>query len=331
MKTRIAAVNFFMVVVLSCAYLHGAPAHAQAQGAPDYSPPDPELEVESLDRLKHKSVDNRRGIDRLQAMKASSKLVDALQLPCELTDAIPAGDGTAHINGNAIDIDSYEVACSNGMGYILISQGQKQPTFMSCFAAAAPSDSANAGSGRRKKKELTCRLPVNDTNVMATTMLTGLSAKCTVGGISTFGVNATNHTEYVEVACTGNIGYVLVIPQKADATTQIAVMSCQDAARHSLRCQLTSSNSGPAAPAPVTMQTLYDALKQNGVSCKSQLQLRMIGREAAKRRYVVEARCPEQPSGMVAYIPLEDNTNKYETIDCNEALKRQITCQFTAK
>jgi len=47
MKTRIAAVNFFMVVVLSCAYLHGAPAHAQAQGAPDYSPPDPELEVET--------------------------------------------------------------------------------------------------------------------------------------------------------------------------------------------------------------------------------------------------------------------------------------------
>jgi hypothetical protein len=46
---------------------------------------------------------------------------------------------------------------------------------------------------------------------------------------------------------------------------------------------------------------------------------------------VVEAQCPDHPAGLIAYIPLEDNTNKFETIDCSEAAKRQISCQLNAK
>jgi len=335
---RIAALSLVMVVTLSIVCVPSVHAQtpaqpATAQPAPDFQRPDREFETEDLNRLKDQATDSNRGINRLQAMKVVPKFIQDSQLSCELTDVRQAGTGRTYVNGNAVGIESYEVDCSNGLGYILVSKNQQTPTIMSCFSMASANDAAIARGEKpsRRSAPVSCRLPANqDTKLMAGNLLKGLSATCTVNEVSTFGVNAKNHTEYVEVACDNNIGYVLMIPQLTNSTTPLSVMSCQDAARHSLQCKLTSNSSGPTTPPPVTMQTLYDALKQNGVSCTSP-QLRLIGREATKKRYVVEARCPEQSGGLVAYIPLEDNSNKFETIDCNEALKRQITCQFTSK
>jgi hypothetical protein len=78
------------------------------------------------------------------------------------------------------------------------------------------------------------------------------------------------------------------------------------------------------------MQTFRDALKQNDVNCQP-TNMRMIGRESIDKRYVVEVQCQEQPNGLVAFIPVAGNTNKFETIDCTAAVERQIRCELTAK
>jgi hypothetical protein len=139
-----------------------------------------------------------------------------------------------------------------------------------------------------------------------------------------FGFSASSQTEYSEVACADGKGYLLKMP-RIGAT--VSVLSCQEAAQQGLKCRLTE---GGRVAAAATMQTFREALKQNGVRCEP-TQMRTIGRESVDKRYVVEVQCPEQPNGLVAFIPLEGNTHPFETIDCPAAVERQIQCQYPAR
>jgi hypothetical protein len=60
--------------------------------------------------------------------------------------------------------------------------------------------------------------------------------------------------------------------------------------------------------------------------------LRLIGQEDNRKRYVTWSNtgCPDQPTGMVAYIPLAGHTNPYESIDCATAPTRGVPCKLTA-
>jgi hypothetical protein len=103
-------------------------------------------------------------------------------------------------------------------------------------------------------------------------------------------------------------------------------MSCQEAAIQGLKCRLTDA--APVA-SPVSMQALRDALKSNGVNCEP-TQMRLVGREAVDKRYVVELQCLEQPKGIVALIPLDGNSNPFETMTCAAAAEQEILCKFIA-
>ena len=108
-------------------------------------------------------------------------------------------------------------------------------------------------------------------------------------------------------------------------TAMASVISCQEAAKYGMKCRLTDG--GPVS-ATVSQQALRDALKQNGVNCEP-MQMRVVGRESESKRYVVELQCPQQPKGLIAFIPLEGNTNKFETLDCPAAAEQEIPCQLT--
>jgi hypothetical protein len=77
------------------------------------------------------------------------------------------------------------------------------------------------------------------------------------------------------------------------------------------------------------MDTFKDALAQHGVSCRID-QIRMIGQEDNRKRYVVEYRCADQSAAMVAFIPLQGNANPYEALDCADAMARGVACTFTS-
>jgi hypothetical protein len=145
----------------------------------------------SADMLKLRDITVR---DRAKAKEESGKLVRAIQLSCELTDAALIGRGKGNADGKIIDVNAYEVACSNHAGYILVSQGSEKPLAM---------------------------------------------------------------------------------------------------------CEPTN--------------------------------MRVIGRESVDKRYVVEVKCQEQTNGLVAFIPVGGNTNKFEAIDCAAAVERQIRCELGAK
>jgi hypothetical protein len=276
------------------------------------------------DLEKMRGADDRNSAQaKALATAESSKIVTAIGLPCEVTDAEWVGRGHVSDRGKTIDLKVYEVACKGGTGFLLESGGQS-PLATSCFAAEA-THAADIVEGR--KSDLYCQLPANkDIKAMAGNLLATTSTSCGVKDVRWFGLSTSRETEYAEVACSDGHGYLLRLPRTA-AAAQVSALGCRDAATQGLKCHLTDG--GPVST-PVTLATFRDALKQNGVSCEPD-HMRVVGRERVDKRYVVEVQCPQQPAGLVAFIPLEGSTNKFEAIDCLAAVDRGVTCQFTNK
>jgi hypothetical protein len=273
------------------------------------------------DTLKLRDITVR---DRAKAKQESGKLVSAIQLSCELTDAALIGRGKGNADGKIIDVNAYEVACSNRAGYILVSQGAQNPVAISCFAANAMHAARDA---KDESADLYCQLAANkDVKVMAASLMATAGTTCAVNDVRWFGQNALTQTDYSEVACADGNGFLLRIAQTGPAA-EVSVIGCQEAAKRGLKCHLTD---GGAVTSPVTLQAFRDALKQNEVNCEP-TNMRIIGRESVDKRYVVEVTCQEQPNGLVAFIPVAGNTNKFEAIDCAAAVERQIRCELGAK
>jgi len=261
--------------------------------------------------------------DKAKVRADVEKIINSAELSCRIKNAELVGIGEMLENGKKVPTHIYEVACIDSVGFILQPQGTQQPRMVSCFEAAIFESSGKIKSD----SAFLCKLPENgDVKVTAAALLTKQDRACAVSAIRWMGITASRQTEFTEVSCADGSGYLLQIP-RINSDASVAAINCADAARQGLRCRL--SDSGPIAQ-PLTMQSYLDALKQHGVSCEP-VQLRVIGREVTNKRYVVEAQCIEQPKGIVAYLPLEGNTNKFEMIDCDAALQRNIRCKFIAK
>jgi hypothetical protein len=260
---------------------------------------------------------------RAEAIQAAEKPISALSLSCKPTDAQRIGHGKATINGKRVEVVAYEVACGNGMGYLLASLGTEMPIAVSCFAAAATRADSIA---RGEKSDVYCQLAANkDVKAMAASLMTAAGTSCTVNDLRWFGLAAATHTEYTEVQCGDGSGYLLRAQQVGPAA-QITALSCREAAQQGMKCHLTD---GGPVPVPVTMQRFRDALKEGGVSCEP-TQMRLVGRETVSRRYVVEMQCPDMTE-LVAFIPLDDDTKKFETLDCTAAMQRNIVCTLNPR
>jgi hypothetical protein len=276
------------------------------------------------DVLFHLGERNRRAkeSDKDFWRKESARLIQELSLPCELVDAERAGGGKIQVDGRPLEITVYEAACRSGTGYFLVSQPPQKSLGISCFAAEAAHATEVAHGA--KPDDFTCALAGHtDVRMMAASVVKGAGTVCDVSNYRWVGVGTVNGTEYSEVACADGQGYVLEVPGSGP-TAQVAVVGCQDAVKQGVKCALT------AVTLPVTLETFRDALKDHAVDC-TPAKIRYIGRETQGRRYVVEVQCPQQPKGLVAFIPLEGNPKPFETLDCSAAVARAVKCTLTAK
>lgn len=288
-------------------------------------------------------VDNTRRLERKDlvsktlASKRSTVMLDALHIDCKLADAEHLASGKTG-GSNPVSVGLYEVACTNGMGYLLTLMGLSSASAISCFAASATQPAA----ANPANVQLKCQLPANqDLNVMATAVMRNAGTACEVHGLQWLGQGAAPATDYTEVACNDGQGFVLRTPAPGSPGA-IDVLNCSEAARHGAQCKLsaavvaaaaTTAAQGSATPAVEKrpdLQWFKDALSKNGVSCDVK-KARVVGRESVKRRYVVEYQCPQQPRGLVAYVPSAgDAVNAFESMDCDAAAGRKIACQFVA-
>lgn len=288
--------------------------------------------VDSTRRLERKSL-----LPKSTATKRSKVMLEALHINCQLTDAEQLGSGKTAAGG---DIGLYEADCANGMGYLLTLVGRDSATGISCFAASAtqPGDTSDPA-----KVDTRCHLPAGqDINAMATTVMRNAGTACDAHGVKWLGQSGSPALDYTEVACNEGGGFVLRTPAPGSVSGAVDVLSCSDAATHGAHCQLSApaatvaAASAPAAsgggslpegPRP-NLQWFKEALSKNGVSCDV-TKARVVGRESIKRRYIVEYQCPQQPQGIVAYVPSPgDTASAFESMDCAAAAERKIACQF---
>ncbi len=270
------------------------------------------------DRAKGKTLKDLLADDKADAIA----LTKSMPLSCDVTEAMLAAQGPVTTDGKTVNTKTYEAACADGMGYFLISQDPGKPYGFSCFAADA-TRAADVAAGRTPGA--VCKLPPNaDMKAMATAVMSKAGRNCNVRDYRWVGQSSANNTEFDEVACTDGQGY-MITSALPGSTEPIRVETCHDSATAGLPCKL-SDNGAPA----ITLQTFKDALARHNVTCDaSDKDMRVIGQETIKKRYVVEFQCSQQPRGLVALIPLNGDTAPFETLDCAAASKRGIKCSLT--
>lgn len=253
---------------------------------------------------------------------AATALVAGMPLSCQVAKAIMAAEGPETVNGKTVQTKTYETVCANGMGYFLISRESGTPSGISCFAADTLK-AADIAAGRKPGPY--CSLAeLADVKAMATNVITRAGTPCTVRDYRYLGLNAAAHTEFDEIACNNNSGYILAIALPGSAAS-VRVSTCRDSALRGLPCKL-SDNGGVV----ITVETFKQALAQRGVACTAaDNEVHVFGQENAQKRYVVEFKCHERPQGLVSYIPLADNKAPFEALDCAAASRRGVKCILT--
>jgi hypothetical protein len=260
---------------------------------------------------------------RAKAKAQSVPLLQTLQISCDINDAklVVVGKRRPASGGKEVETRVYEVACKGSLGYLLETQGADKPIAISCLNAE---EVRAADAAKGKEPTFFCNLPGNkDVYAWVASMITAATgARCEISTLQFFGRSESTHSDYSEAACQDGNGFLLRVAQPGSQANSV-VMSCLEAAKQSIKCKLTDP--GPVE-APVTLQTFKDALGRNGVTCTVG-QIRLIGQEENLKRYVVEYLCAEQANGVVAFIPLQGNSNPFDSLDCATALSsRGVTC-----
>jgi hypothetical protein len=322
----ILAVVICMICALPAVHAQNAPGTHMENGGLNGSLTHEDLEKLSGDHKQDTSADAPQDpAARAKAKSQSEKLVRDLQLSCELSDAqlVVAGTRRAPSANKAVETRVYEVACRGSLGYLLETQGTEKPISISCLSAE---EARAADVAKGKQPGFFCKLPENKDvyATVASLIAAGGGSPCAVSNIQLYGRSESTQSEFNEVTCKDGQGFLLRTPMPG-SEAKITVTSCADAAKQGIKCRLTDS--GPIET-PVTLETFKGALAQNGVSCKIG-QIRLIGQEDHLKRYVVEYRCADRPAGMIAFIPLEGNTNAYESLACESAASRSVSCEFT--
>ncbi len=280
---------------------------------------------EYADRARRLTKDDKAKGKTLADLLAEDKataeaLAASMPLSCKVNEAMMVAQGPDTIDGKSVDTRTFEVTCANGMGYFLISVEPGKPYGFSCLAAEA-THLADVAAGR--PPGTVCQLPANaNLKAMLGSVMSHAGVTCTVKDHRWTGQSIATNTEFNEIVCEGGAGYMLVTALPGSAAPVRAV-SCHDSAMQGLPCKL--SDNGVQL---VTLQTFKDALAQHQIACDAGDQdIHVFGKENVKKRYVVQFRCAQNGTTLVAFIPLEGATAPFEAIDCQAAAKRGFKCQ----
>ena len=280
------------------------------------------LDLISKEALKQKREKLGLTPEQLQAQDKAdvTALANSIQFPCDVTNAQLLLEGNETIDGKPVKTKSYEAACGNGFGYFIVGREQPgRPSGFTCFGADAMHE---IDLKAHRQPGPVCGLPESlDMKTIATNVLLRQGKNCLVRDIKWVGQSAKSNTDYTEIACNDGNGFILASPLPG-STMKPLILKCHDAAMQGTPCKL--SDNGQV----ITVQTFKDALAQHQVACDAS-DVRVIGKETAKQRHVVEFKCKQHTEGLVAYIPLDGNAAPFEALDCAAAAKRGTVCKLT--
>jgi hypothetical protein len=175
---------------------------------------------------------------RTTGMKDAPAVLQQAGVDCTVSDAYLMGNGEAKVDGKSVKSSLYEVACQQGLGYVVISTPGAPAQSYDCLTMKETADKAVAA---KTKPGPTCVLPGNaDPKQGLVPLLTKAGVDCgTVTAAHWMGASPTDKISLYEAACSNGMGYVLTEPQ-AGSTKTLSAMDCIKAPAIGLECTLTS-------------------------------------------------------------------------------------------
>ena len=158
-------------------------------------------------------------------MKEAPAVVQAAQLPCTVSDAVYLGAAGA--------AKYYEVACKEGLGFTVGSDGKAAPDVRDCVMNATPGADG-------KPNSLACKLPENRANkAPLQSYATAGGADCAVDKERYVGSSDTQN--FYEVSCSGSGGYILTVARSYAGAPKATDCTEFDPAS-GVKCTLISSS-----------------------------------------------------------------------------------------
>ncbi|HEY8616747.1 hypothetical protein [Phenylobacterium sp.] len=170
---------------------------------------------------------------RKQGMAEAPALVQTLGLACNVTDARFVGKQEDKKAKTSTSF--YEVACQQGMGFVVQAPAGGAPTAFTCIEA-------NTVPEGGKEAALPCKLPANsDPKSVLTPMIQKAGAACTPERVRGIGQGKTQ--TFIEVACQGGEGYVVIASAPFDPAKPATAQNCLnfDDANGNIKCTLTDA------------------------------------------------------------------------------------------
>lgn len=173
---------------------------------------------------------------RKSGMAQAPAVVQAAGLSCQVADARLIGEDKKS------KTSYFEVACGPGqMGYVLQKPAEGSITAYSCVEANTPPAPGQAPSAP-------CMLPGNaDPKAVLQPLIKAAGADCIPEQVRGIGQTKTN--TYMEVACQGGTGYILLAPVPFDSAKPLQAQNClmYDDAETNIKCALTDKATRLAA------------------------------------------------------------------------------------
>ena len=180
------------------------------------------------------------GMEKAPAIIASSGI------GCSLTDARFIGSSDEKKDGAKVTTAFFEVACSEGLGYIIQAKTDgTAPMTYDCVATSAPVVGAD---GKSTPNSLACALPGNaNPSASLQPMLAKAGKSCVIDKARYIGQSAA--AVYYELACKAGGGVVMTAALPAKADRAITAMSCMSFGLSGRKCELTTEEQNLA---PIT-------------------------------------------------------------------------------
>lgn len=245
---------------------------------------------------------------RDRGMAEAPAAVQAAKVGCTVSDAFWINTTTDP--KTKAKTSFYEVACSEGMGYLL----QQTDAGTQAFNCLAIQSQAAEATAKGEKNPVTCKLPGNaDPKQGLAPMLTAAGRNCTVSNARPMGMTAAGE-QYYEVACQGAPGYVI---KTGVGGAKPDVMDCAQFLGTPQACTLTTKEQIVASVA--TLQ------KASGQPCATPSDARFVG--SGSNGVYYEIACG---SGNAGYIIQADANGAYKAaFECSKAQSIGGGCQLT--
>jgi hypothetical protein len=168
-----------------------------------------------------------------KGMANAPALAAAAGIDCTVTDAREVGEGVD--SKDKAKETFYEVACQQGLGYVLIAK-EKAPTPLAYDCVVT---SAKGADG--KPNSLACTLPGNATPYIGLTPIMAKAGRpCTPSNVRYIGMTPDRATVVYEIACGNGSGYILT--RSANGANPPSALPCVAyESSGSTKCKLTDT------------------------------------------------------------------------------------------